>query len=63
MYVMSAHDFLSVPEAAALLRVSPDTVRDWIREGRVRAWRIGPRGRYRISVASLNEYVALGNRR
>ena len=32
-------------EVAALLRVSPDTVRDMVREGRLRAARVRPRGR------------------
>ena len=34
-------EFVTVAEAAALLRVAPSTVRRWIREGDVPAYRIG----------------------
>jgi excisionase family DNA binding protein len=42
---MSALDeeYLTVAEAAALLRVAPSTVRRWIREGQVPAYRFGQR--------------------
>lgn len=36
-------DFVTVGEAASLLRVSPATVRRWIREGDVPAYHLGPR--------------------
>src|SRR5688572_8401147 len=36
-------DYLTVTEAAALLRVAPSTVRRWIREGDVPAYRLGKR--------------------
>jgi excisionase family DNA binding protein len=36
-------EFLTVAEAATLLRVAPSTVRRWIREGDVPAYRIGRR--------------------
>lgn len=35
--------FLSVVEAASLLRVAPSTIRRWIREGRLPASRVGQR--------------------
>ena len=36
-------EYLSVTEAAELLRVAPSTIRRWIREGDVPAYRIGRR--------------------
>jgi excisionase family DNA binding protein len=36
-------DYVTVAEAATLLRVAPSTVRRWIREGDVPAYRIGRR--------------------
>jgi len=36
-------DYVTVSEAATLLRVAPSTVRRWIREGDVPAYRIGRR--------------------
>jgi excisionase family DNA binding protein len=36
-------EFVTVAEAATLLRVAPSTVRRWIREGDVTAYRIGRR--------------------
>src|SRR5688500_7959786 len=36
-------DYLTVTEAAALLRVAPSTIRRWIREGDVPAYRLGRR--------------------
>lgn len=36
-------EYVTVAEAAALLRVAPSTVRRWIREGDVPAYRIGRR--------------------
>ena len=45
---ISAHDFITVPELAALMRVSEWTARSWCREGRVKAVYLGKTG-YRIS--------------
>ena len=36
-------DYVTVTEAATLLRVAPSTVRRWIRDGDVPAYRIGRR--------------------
>lgn len=37
------NEYVTVAEAAALLRVAPSTVRRWIREGDVAAYRLGQR--------------------
>lgn len=39
--------FLSIPEAAEALDVSPNSVRRWVKAGRLRAQRL-PSGRQRI---------------
>jgi excisionase family DNA binding protein len=48
-------DYLTVTEAAALLRVAPSTIRRWIREGDLPAYRIGRRrvALLRTDLASL----------
>jgi excisionase family DNA binding protein len=43
---------LTVPEAAAVLKVSPVTVSRWLRQGRLPAYRLGPRA-VRIRRADL----------
>jgi excisionase family DNA binding protein len=45
---VSEHEFLTIEEVATRLRVKPDTVRAWLRQGRLqgmkagRLWRIRP---------------------
>ena len=44
MHARDNHDdYVTVTEAATLLRVAPSTVRRWIREGDVSAYRLGQR--------------------
>lgn len=52
---------LSIREAADLLTVSPPTVRQRIREGSLKATRIGPHC-YRILFADLQTYVDDANK-
>jgi len=35
--------FLTVEEAAVLLNVRPSTAREWVRQGRLPCYRLGPR--------------------
>ena len=35
--------FLTVDEAAAMLKVKSSTVRQWVRDGRIPCYRLGPR--------------------
>src|SRR3954452_17410107 len=48
-------EYLTVTEAANLVRVSPSTIRRWIREGNLPAYRLGPRrvGLKRNDLAAL----------
>jgi excisionase family DNA binding protein len=51
-----AEDYVTVAEAAALLRVAPSTIRRWIREGDVPAYRIGRR-RVALKRTDLTELI------
>lgn len=47
--------FLTIAECAARLRVSPQTVARWVKDGRLKASRFGPR-LLRVSLADLAEF-------
>lgn len=50
-------EYLTVAEAATLLRVAPSTIRRWIREGDVPAYRIGRR-RVALKREELSSLIA-----
>jgi len=54
--LLAFDDFVSLSEAAQILRVSEVTLRRWINHGRVRAYRFGPR-RIRLRRADLEALV------
>lgn len=55
----SQSEFLTIREAANVLRVSQSTVRNAIRRGELPAYRFGSRGgTIRIAVTDLDKYVA-----
>jgi excisionase family DNA binding protein len=62
MVTLSAEDYLTVVQAADLLQVNPSTIRRWIREGMLPAYRIGQRrvALKRSDVASLIAPVRTG---
>lgn len=47
--------FLMVSEVAELLRVTPETVREWLRGGELRGLNLG--GRWRVLWEDLQEFV------
>jgi diguanylate cyclase (GGDEF)-like protein/excisionase family DNA binding protein len=49
---------LSVTKAARVLGVHPNTVRSWSDQGRLRYYRINPRGDRRYAVADLQRFLA-----
>lgn len=53
MQLATSCGLLTVPEAAQALRVSPDTVRALVREGRLKAVRVRPRGRLLFDPADV----------
>ena len=55
---MAEERFLTVAEVAALLQVDEQTVRRWIRDGRLVAHRFGGKAGYRIQRADLQVFLA-----
>ncbi len=50
--------FLTVAEVARELRVSPETVRRWLRAGQLRGVRLGgDKAGYRIAAAELERFL------
>lgn len=53
-------DFLTVDEAAAILKVAPNTIRDWLKSGKLKGGKIGRL--WRIKRADIDELVTKGGR-
>ncbi|MGB5217124.1 MAG: helix-turn-helix domain-containing protein [Smithella sp.] len=49
-------DIVYVKRAAAILSCTPKHVRDMVKDGRLEALKLGPRG-IRVFVASVEEYI------
>lgn len=47
-------DFLTVNDIAKRLNISPDTVRKWIREKKLKAYQVGD---YRIKPADFEDFL------
>jgi excisionase family DNA binding protein len=51
-------DMLTVREVAQLLHVHPNTLRRWSNKGRIRAYRISPRGDRRFKREEIARFLA-----
>jgi len=51
-------DMLTVREVARLLHVHPNTLRRWSNNGRIRAYRITPRGDRRFKREEIAQFLA-----
>jgi excisionase family DNA binding protein len=51
-------DMLTVREVARLLHVHPNTLRRWSNKGRIRAYRITPRGDRRFEREEIARFLA-----
>jgi len=51
-------DMLTVNEVARLLHVHPNTLRRWSNRGRIRAYRINPRGDRRYRLRDIECFLA-----
>ena len=50
-------DILTAPEVAKMMRVTSRTVTEWCESGKLRAFRPGQRGRWKIRRADLEEFI------
>jgi excisionase family DNA binding protein len=48
---------LLTKEVARILRLSEEYVRDLIRQGKIRAYKEGRRGGYRVTLEAVNHYI------
>lgn len=48
--------YLTISETSAAFHVSPQTIRNWIHSGRLRAYRVGPRN-FRVNPIDAAELV------
>jgi excisionase family DNA binding protein len=53
--------YLTVEYAAAMMLCSPETIRRWVRAGKLPAFRAGRRGRYRIPLSALRPEMMLAD--
>ena len=51
-------EWLTVKDVAALLKVSEETVRRWVREGELPALALGKKAGFRIRPADLEVFIA-----
>jgi excisionase family DNA binding protein len=51
-------ELLTVAQVAERLQVNPETVRRWLRTGRLRGVSLGHRGGYRVSGAEYRRFLA-----
>jgi len=54
---MSIQKYLTVREAAEILRLHPDSIRTAIKTGRLSAHRSGPHGRYLITEKAIEAFL------
>lgn len=55
---MSQDRFLTVTEVAQRLRVNPESVRRWLRQGRLKGFRFGgDKAGYRIPASELERFI------
>lgn len=55
---MVSDQWLTVAQAADILQVHPETLREWLRAGRIPATRISRRAGYRIRARDLEAFLS-----
>jgi excisionase family DNA binding protein len=61
MPTLDTPELLTIRQAAKLINVHPNTLRNWEKEGRISAMRIGPRRDRRYLKSSLNDILQFTN--
>lgn len=58
MVAMMAEELLTVDEVAARLKLTPYTIREWLRAGRIRGIRIGSRrAGWRVAESEVERFI------
>lgn len=57
---MTDEELLTVQEVAGRLKLNPETVRRWLRQGKLRALRFGGSGGYRVPGSEVQRLVTAG---
>jgi excisionase family DNA binding protein len=58
---MTSEDLLTVEQVARRLSVTPYTVREWLRAGKLKGYKIGPtKAGWRVRGADLDAFVEAG---
>jgi excisionase family DNA binding protein len=60
---MVSEQWLTVAQAAEILQVHPETLREWLRAGRIPATLLSRRAGYRIRASDLEAFLSGGARR
>ena len=58
MLPMTDERYWRVPEVAERLRVDPETVRRWLRAGKLRGMLLSQQGGYRIPESELRRFIS-----
>ena len=53
-------DYLTINETAELLRVTPQTIRNWLRDGVFPGHRLNPKGQILIKLSNIERAIARG---
>jgi excisionase family DNA binding protein len=56
--LLAADELLTVNQVSQRLNVHPETVGQWLREGRIKGMTLGRRGNWRIEPSAVDAFLA-----